>query len=226
MLRKIRSRRNERWMSSCKIGRCSHSFGFFSIRTALIAENLFLRKQLALFKERKAKSHPACPWPESLDRIAIFPNSRQVTHRDLGRWRPRRPSLVLRSSSRYEQALCGWGRVCRESRIAVHNKRSRSGIEACRVRYWDLPKEARIAAGVRPAVPDVGYSRDHVIGLASELLAKASRGNYPFILDSVRAIVVFGEIRQFTSATEVLAALEGMIVDLEARLAVCEATLK
>jgi len=28
---------------------------FFSSRAALIAENLFLRKQLALFKERKVK---------------------------------------------------------------------------------------------------------------------------------------------------------------------------
>jgi restriction system protein len=98
--------------------------------------------------------------------------------------------------------------------------------EACRVRYWDLSKEARIAAGLRPAVPDVGYSGDHVIELASELLAKASRGNYPFILDTVRGIVIFGEIRQFTSAAEVLDVLEGMIVDLEARLAACEATLK
>jgi hypothetical protein len=32
---------------------------FFSSRAALIAENLFLRKQLALFKERKAKPRPA-----------------------------------------------------------------------------------------------------------------------------------------------------------------------
>jgi restriction system protein len=29
-------------------------------------------------------------------------------------------------------------------------------IEACRVRYWDIPKQARIGAGLRPEAPDVG----------------------------------------------------------------------
>ena len=49
-------------------------------------------------------------------------------------------------------------------------------VEACRVRYWNLPREARIAAGLRHAVPEVGYSGDHVIDVASELVAKAPRG--------------------------------------------------
>jgi hypothetical protein len=99
-------------------------------------------------------------------------------------------------------------------------------IEACRVRYWEIPKGARIAAGLRPEAPDVGYSGDHVIELANEMLAKASRGNFPLILDSVRGLVIFRDIRQFASATELITAIEELIGDLERRLASCEATLK
>lgn len=99
-------------------------------------------------------------------------------------------------------------------------------IENCRTRYWDLPKEARIAAGLRPNVPEVGYSGDHVIELAAELLSKASRENYPFILDSVRGFVIFRDVRRFASATEVLMVLEELLADLEQRLEACEAMLR
>ena len=98
-------------------------------------------------------------------------------------------------------------------------------IEACRVRYWDIPKEARIAAGLRPEAPSVGYSGDHIIELANEMVGKASRGNFPLTLDSVRGLVIFQENRQFNSATELVAAIEELIGDLEQRLASCEATL-
>lgn len=94
------------------------------------------------------------------------------------------------------------------------------------MRYWDIPKAARIAAGLRPEVPDIGYAGDHDIELANEMLAKASRGRFPVALDSVRGLVILRENRQFTSATELLAAIEELIADLEARLADCEATLK
>lgn len=99
-------------------------------------------------------------------------------------------------------------------------------IEACRVRYWDIPKGARIASGLRPEAPDFGYSGDHVIDLANEMLAKASCGNFPLMLDSLRGLVILGEVRQFANSTELLATIESLIGDLEARLAACEATLK
>jgi restriction system protein len=92
-------------------------------------------------------------------------------------------------------------------------------IEACRVRHWDIPKEARIAAGLRPDAPAVGNSGNHVIELANEMLAKASRGNFPLTLDSMRGLVIFRENRQFTSATELIAAIEELIGDLEQRFA-------
>ncbi len=78
-------------------------------------------------------------------------------------------------------------------------------IEACRLRYWDIPKKTRIAAGLRPDTPGFGYSGDHVIELANEMLSKASRGNFPLILDSLRGLFVFDEIRKFASAAELLA---------------------
>ena len=99
--------------------------------------------------------------------------------------------------------------------------------EAGRVRYWDLPKEARIEAGLRP---DIGsgdiYSGNHIVELASDLLAKALRGNYPVILNSMEGFATFGEDRQFASAKEILSVVEPMLLDLEARLSACEATLK
>jgi hypothetical protein len=98
--------------------------------------------------------------------------------------------------------------------------------EVCRVRYWDLPKDARIEAGLRPDIGGGGYSGNIVIELASDLLAKAFRGSYPVILDSMQGLAIFGEDRQFAGVTEILSVVEPMIVDLEARLAACEATLK
>ena len=98
-------------------------------------------------------------------------------------------------------------------------------IDACRVRYWAIPKAARIASGLRPEAPELGYSGDHVVELANEMLAKVSRGNFPLALDRLRGLVIFREVRQFTSATELTAAIEELIGDLERRLAACEASL-
>jgi hypothetical protein len=99
-------------------------------------------------------------------------------------------------------------------------------IEACRVRYWDLPKGARIEAGLRPDAGGGGFSGNIIVELASDLLAKALRGSYPVTLDSMQGLAVFGEDRQFASVAEILSVVAPMIVDLEVRLAACEATLK
>jgi restriction system protein len=99
--------------------------------------------------------------------------------------------------------------------------------EACRTRYWNLPKDARIEAGLRP---DIGggdpYSGNVVVELASDLLGKALRASYPFVLESMQGFAIFGEDRQFTSAIEILTVVEPMLVDLDARLTACEATVK
>jgi hypothetical protein len=99
--------------------------------------------------------------------------------------------------------------------------------EACRVRYWDLPKGARIETGLRP---DVGggdlYSGNHIVELSSDLLAKALRGMYPVTLTSMEGFVTFGEDRTFGSAQEILSVVEPMLIDLDTRLTKCEDGLK
>ena len=70
------------------------------------------------------------------------------------------------------------------------------------------------------------YSGNRIVELASDLLAKALRGNYPVTLDSMEGFVILRKDRQFASATEILSVVEPMLVDLEARLSACEATLK
>jgi hypothetical protein len=42
----------------------------------------------------------------------------------------------------------------------------------------------------------------------------------------MQGFAIFRQDRQFTSSTEILAVLGPMVVDLEARLAACEAILK
>lgn len=55
--------------------------------------------------------------------------------------------------------------------------------ERCRVRYWDLPKGARIKNGLRPGLGGDTYSGNIIGELASDLLGKALRGVYPFVLE-------------------------------------------
>lgn len=123
-------------------------------------------------------------------------------------------------------SLAGLRSTARAEFTAMRFRELFDRVEACRVRYWDLPKQARIETGLRPDFGGGGYSGNIVVELASDLVAKALRGSYPVTLDSMEGLAVFGEDRQFASATEILSVVEPMIVDLEARLAVCEATLR
>jgi len=95
-------------------------------------------------------------------------------------------------------------------------------VEACRERYWNIPKETRIRAGLRPDVGVAGYSSIQVIDLSSELMTRAFRGSYPFEIDSMGAILMFGSARQFSSPNEILSFVEPIIAELETKLGVCE----
>ena len=95
-------------------------------------------------------------------------------------------------------------------------------IENCRQRYWNIPKETRITHGLRPDTGAGGYSGDHVINLASELLAKAFRGFYPVELDTLVGFAMLGTEHQFLSANEIVTFVELRINELEAKLAECE----
>ncbi len=95
-------------------------------------------------------------------------------------------------------------------------------IEGCRERYWNISKENRIEAGLRPEVGVGGYSSVQVIDFSSELITRAFRGSYPFEIDSVGARFILGSARQFSSAREILAVVEPMIAEVEAKLKACE----
>jgi hypothetical protein len=99
--------------------------------------------------------------------------------------------------------------------------------ESCRVRYWEIPKGARIESGLRPDFGDEDlYSGNVVVEVASDLLGKALRGNFPVTLNSMEGYATFGKDRTFGSANELLSVVEPMLVELDVRLKKCEATIK
>jgi hypothetical protein len=96
-------------------------------------------------------------------------------------------------------------------------------VKACREQYWNIPKDERIAHGLRPPVGAVGYSAINVMDLAGDLLTKAFRGTYPIHSETLAAMVIPGFLRQFTTAEDLITALEPMISELEIRFKQYEA---
>jgi restriction system protein len=92
-------------------------------------------------------------------------------------------------------------------------------VEACKERYWNISKQTRIEGGLRPEVGATGYSATQILDLASELIAKAFRGIYPIEAESLGAMLIFGGVREFSTAPEVVSLVEPMIAELEAKLA-------
>lgn len=92
-------------------------------------------------------------------------------------------------------------------------------MEACRVSYWDLPKALRIDKGLRPDVPESGYSGGLILQLAKETLSLALRSVYPFQVDTLLALMHFGKEQQFESTKQVVEVIEPLIVELEMKLA-------
>jgi hypothetical protein len=95
-------------------------------------------------------------------------------------------------------------------------------VEACRERYWEIPKEVRIECGLRQDVGEAGYSAMRVIEVGKELTTKSFRGNFPVATESLAGLVMVGGARHFSTASEILSFLEPMIADLETRLTACE----
>lgn len=95
-------------------------------------------------------------------------------------------------------------------------------VENCKKRYWDIPKHKRIEYGLRPDVSERGYSGDHVINLCNDLLSRSFRGAYPFSSDNIAAYLLIGKDNCFNSICEVIAVVEPLVDDLEAKLRTCE----
>ena len=92
-------------------------------------------------------------------------------------------------------------------------------VEACRVKYWDIPKSERIAQGIRDGVGEWGYSGARALEICGELITRAFRGVYPFGPDSLQALVQFGKDRQFQSPEELISTILTMVEELEGKLA-------
>lgn len=90
--------------------------------------------------------------------------------------------------------------------------------EWCRLHYWEIPKDERIAHGLRPDFLEQGYSGTKILELTHELLLKAFRGEYPINADSLLALVTPAFKGTFASSQELLSLLEPAIADLEKRI--------
>ncbi|WP_437605678.1 restriction endonuclease [Sorangium sp. So ce834] len=92
-------------------------------------------------------------------------------------------------------------------------------VEACRAQYWDIPKDERIAHGLRQGIGGWGYSGTLVLEICDDLIVRAFRGVYPFRPESLPALVDFGRDRQFASPEEVIATIAPMVEELECKIA-------
>jgi restriction system protein len=91
-------------------------------------------------------------------------------------------------------------------------------LNVCSVRYWDMPKDDRIEAGLRPEVGVYGYSGNVVIDLCKEMLTRAMQGQFPVRCEDFRMMVLDKEDRVFDSAVEAADWVEFHLAELEAKL--------
>jgi len=108
--------------------------------------------------------------------------------------------------------------VCRMRLTDLYDR-----VEACRERYWNLPKGLRIEHGLRPDTGASGYSGALVISLADDLLRKGFRDVYPFEPEYMLRAANRIEQALVESPVALIGMLEPMVADLEARLGVLEA---
>jgi hypothetical protein len=108
------------------------------------------------------------------------------------------------------------GEVCRMRLTDLYDR-----IEACRDRYWSIPKGLRIEYGLRTDIFQSGYSGASVISLVADALRKGFRGSFPFETDPMwrHAVAVIPE--QVQSPEELVAMLEPLIVELELKIDAC-----
>lgn len=124
-------------------------------------------------------------------------------------------------------SLAGLRRTASEEFTAMRLRELFDLADSCRVRYWELPKGARVDSGLSPDLGDnVLYSGNVIVEVASDLLGKALRGSYPTTLTSMEGYATFGEDRAFASAQEILAVVEPMLAELDKRLKKCEECIK
>lgn len=125
----------------------------------------------------------------------------------------------------------------RATSLAELEDTSRSAMEALRLRelfdrasaarerYWAIPKDRRIATGLRGDTgnPNLTYTGTFVAEASERILGLAFRSAYPIEVDAFETIKLsIGEPVVLEDAGAVLELLEPVIADLEARLDAAE----
>ncbi|MEB1528147.1 restriction endonuclease [Xanthomonas sp. WHRI 7945] len=111
----------------------------------------------------------------------------------------------------------------RETVYAMRLRELYDRVEQCSERYWDIPKDERIAHGLRPEMGGWDFSGARAVDLCRDLLTKAFRGLYPVSSDEMAAAVDSELQRQFHSPEELVAVVETRVSELERRLAAYDA---
>jgi hypothetical protein len=93
--------------------------------------------------------------------------------------------------------------------------------DLCKEHYWSIPKQRRIEHGLRFDVGEWGYSGARVIEYVADVLSRAFRGQFPVVSEVPLAVLqpYLNLPREFASPAEVVARLEPLVSELEAKLA-------
>ena len=91
-------------------------------------------------------------------------------------------------------------------------------VGICKDRYWEIPKDERIAFRLRSDVGEYGYSGARIVNMCADLLTRAFRGVYPFQSETLETFCRFGRDKHFESAKEIVDLVEEKISELEAKL--------
>jgi restriction system protein len=98
-------------------------------------------------------------------------------------------------------------------------------VDVCKARYWALPKDHRIAQGLRPEVGALGYSGTAVMEAVQSALNRAFRGQFPVRYDDLVMAVHPEYCPPGDSPGELAKGLQRLIDELEPRLDAAEAAL-
>lgn len=92
-------------------------------------------------------------------------------------------------------------------------------IEKCSEEYWEIPKDVRIARGLRNDVGgDYIYSGARVVEYCRDVLSRAMRGQYPFDVDTLMAYMSSAPPRHFAGPVDVVSVVEKLVAELEGKL--------
>lgn len=98
----------------------------------------------------------------------------------------------------------------------------------CKKEYWDIPKNIRIEAGLRPDIGgDIWYSGDWATKAGEDLITKGFRGDYPIIPDETHQMISKRIIEQempseFRTIKDLLAFIQPLVEKLEGKINECK----